>query len=304
MPDFLVFSALIPKIMGAKLILDIHDPMPEMFLSKYSGHENRFLLKFIYWQERISCAVVDAVITANSNFKANLVTRGIPAKKITVVNNFPNSVIFDRKAIKRQRLSPKKTFTLIYPGTIAPRYGLDIAIRALPELKARIPGIHLVVIGPESDCKNELIRLVELLDVAECVRFKTVVPHEEIPRAVAEADVGIYPARKDSHMNIATPTKLLEYVMMGIPVISSRLDIIESFFDESSVLFFESDNVAQFVGCVLRLYEDPALRRELVRNADRIFVETHSWDREFHLYWGVLKGLLPSGILDRGFYGA
>ena len=100
-------------------------------------------------------------------------------------------------------------------------------------------------------------------------------------------------------MNFATPTKLLEYAMMGLPIISSRLDIIESLFDDSSILFFEPEQVNQFASCVLRLYEDPALRQELVRNADHRFIETHSWDQEFQSYLCVLQRLDPSGISSR-----
>ena len=304
MPDILVFSALIPKMMGAQLILDIHDPMPEVFLSKYGEREGRFILKFVRWQEGVSCALANAVITANSNFKENLIERGIPAEKITVINNFPNLLIFNRMAVMRQIPPSDHTFTLIYPGTIARRYGLDIAICAMPKLKSKIPGIRLVIMGQENDCKNELRRLAKRLDVAECVQFKPVVRNEEVPLAMVSAEAGIYPARRDPHMNIATPTKVLEFATMGIPIISSRLKVVETMFDDSSALFFEPNNVDQFVNCVLRLYEEPALCKELVHNADRKFVETHSWEMEFQSYQRVLNGLLPDRIFTRGVHGA
>ena len=77
MPDFLIFSALIPKIMGARLILDIHDPMPEVFISKYGERSNKLMLSLISFQEKISCFFADTVITVNIKCKANLIKRGI-----------------------------------------------------------------------------------------------------------------------------------------------------------------------------------------------------------------------------------
>ena len=90
------------------------------------------------------------IVTANSHFKANLVIRGIPVDKITVVNNIPNSDVFNRSAYQEERSAIRKQFTLIFPGTIAPRYGLDVPIRALQQLATKIPEIRLLIIGPHS----------------------------------------------------------------------------------------------------------------------------------------------------------
>jgi glycosyltransferase involved in cell wall biosynthesis len=292
MPDFLVFTALIPKILGARVILDIHDPMPELFMSKYGQRPNKLLLRLICLQEEISCLFADAVLTANSIFKENLIRRGVPAGKITVINNYPNEAIFNRNAYLRQRYDRKNGFILIYPGTIAPRYGLETAIRALPELILRVPEICLIIIGPETPYKDELRRLADELGVLSYIQFKPLIPIDDVPMHMINADIGIYPAQKDAHMNIATPTKILEFAAMGIPIISSRLRIVEEIFGNSTVMFFASGNAGQFAQCVIKLYENPTLREELVRNADQIFVQKHSWKQEFNGYQHVLNQLL------------
>lgn len=46
-PDFIVFSALLPKLMGAKVLLDIHDPMPNTFASKFESGQNGFFFKIL-----------------------------------------------------------------------------------------------------------------------------------------------------------------------------------------------------------------------------------------------------------------
>lgn len=291
MPDLLTFCALIPRILGSSLILDIHDPMPEVYISKYGERAAKLMYWFIVRQERLSCMLANAVITANSMFKENLVVRGTPANKIKVINNYPDREKFSRSAYIHVRKAKRETFSLICPGTIEPRYGLEIAIRALPLLITRIPDISLVIIGPETQHRSQLKQLAEELGVSSYTSFLPYIPNEEIPHRIAQSDIGIYPALLDAHMNIATPSKVLEFATMGIPTICSRLKIIEELFGDSSVVVFEPGNVDQFAECVVKLYENPSLREELVLNADQEFVQKHSWDDEFQVYLELLDQL-------------
>lgn len=128
MPDFLTFSALIPRILGTSLILDIHDPMLEVYISKYGERANKLIHWFVVFQERLSCMLANAVITANSIFKENLATRGTHAEKITVINNYPDLEKFNRSAYVHARKAKRETFSLIYPGTIALRYELILPV--------------------------------------------------------------------------------------------------------------------------------------------------------------------------------
>lgn len=293
MPDFLIFTAIIPKIMGTPLIFDIHDPMPEVFISKYGEQSSKFILSILYLQEKFSCWLADEVITVNSICKANLINRGIPPRKITIIHNYPNPAIFNHNLYWDESHNPRKDFTLIYPGTIAPRYGLETAIRALSQLKIKIPEIRLVILAQNTAYKDELQRLANQLMVSSHVEMKPPVPNEEIPDHLIRADIGIYPAIDDVHMSLATPTKVLEFAAMGIPIVSSRLRMVEEIFGDSAIMFFESGNVSQFVQCIIELYENPTLREKLINNAHQIFVEKLSWDQEFQKYLVLLDQLLP-----------
>jgi len=295
MPDFLVFTALVPRIFGANLILDIHDPMPEVYMAKYECSADAMAVRLMRVQERLSSMLAHKVITANSNFRDNLVKRGVPADKITVVNNVADPKVFDRNKYRKERRSKGENFTLIYPGTITPPYGLEVAIRALPLLITRIPRIRLVVIGPQVEHVNDLATLAEQLGVSSFVQFKPPIPVDEVPRQIAQADVGIYTALLNPHMNTATPTKVLEYAAMGVPIIASRLKVLEDLFTDSAIMFFDPGSVDQFARCVLELFDNPTRRDELVRNADNIYVRTHSWSDERRAYFNLLNRLLAPG---------
>lgn len=303
MPDFLVFAALIPRLLGAKVILDIHDPMPEFYMSKFQSGSDLFV-RLMRFQEKVSTGFSDAIITANSNFKDNLRRRGIPADKLTVVNNMPDYSIFNRRAYEQER-GRNSGFLLIYPGSIAARYGLDVAIRAMPHLMSKVPGIRLLIVGKQNEYAAELAGLADKLGVRSVVEFRPQVPVTQVPLLTAQADVGIYTALPDAHMSIATPTKVLEYAAMGIPIIASRLEVLQDLFTEDSVMFIEPGNEAQFAERVITLFEHPEKRAELVRNADAVFVNAHAWSDEAGRYLQLLDRLLSARgeMISRGARG-
>jgi glycosyltransferase involved in cell wall biosynthesis len=292
MPDLLTFAAFLPRILGAKVILDIHDPMPELYLSKFKDSPRSLDSQFIRMQEKTSTAFANAVITANHLFKENLEKRGVPSNKITVINNVAEGKIFKRNRPSRDQDNQKPTFTLIYVGTIARRYGLDVPIRALPKLVTHIPHIHLEITGALRDGGEELIGLVNQLGVNSYVTFYPPIPIDEIPGKLAAADIGIYTAHTDPHMNIATPTKVFEYVAMGLPIIASRLPILEDLFSEGSLLFFEPGNTEHFAQCVIDLYDHPQKRQALVKNADKDFPQEITCQKERDTYLRLLGQLL------------
>jgi len=284
MPDTLILAALLPKLFGAKAILDIHDPMPNVFMSKYHQGPNSAIVKFFQAQEKISASLANEVITANPLFKDLLAQRGIPADKILVVNNIPNPQLFKHQNTDLKPHEPATKFTLIFPGTIAHRYCLDVAIRALPALSKEISNLELKIIGKQSQYVEELAALASGLNVTKYVNFVSFVPADQISSEIANADVGIYTALPDPHMSIAMPIKVLEYVTMGIPVVASRLPILEAFFDDTGILFFSPGNIDEFVSHVLNLYRNPSLRKELTRNATTLFSDKYSWKDEFDKY--------------------
>jgi glycosyltransferase involved in cell wall biosynthesis len=271
--------------------------MPEFYMSKYRSQTDNMAVRLMRVQEKLSSALAHAVITVNSSVRDNLVRRGIPANKITVVKNVADSKIFDRSMYREERRCKSERFTLIYLGTIAPRYGLDVAIRALPLLITKIPQLRLLILGlgPRAGYVNELAALAEQLGVSSFVQFKPPIPVDEVPRQIAQADVGIYMGLPDPHMNIAIPSKVFEYAAMGIPIVSSRFKVLEDLFADSGALFFDPGNVNQFARCVLELFDNPARRDELVRNSDSVFVHAHSWSGERRAYFSMLNRLLAPG---------
>lgn len=292
MPDFLVFAAIFPRLFGAKVILDIHDPFPEFYQSKFKASPTSRLTKSLYFEERVAINFSQAIITANDNFKINLMKREVPEKKITVVRNFPDRTVYDRNKVAAEVQEKEDKVILVYPGTIAPRYGLHIAIKGISLLVDEFPNLELRIIGPETVYKQELRTLVEELGVSRVVNILPPVAMEEVPKTLAMATMGIYPAFPDPHMDIAIPTKVLEFTVMGLPVIASCLTVIEQLFEHGKVYTFTPGDHEEFAEVLRKCILDREGLSATVEINDTKLLPEWNWALERERYFSLLAQLM------------
>ncbi len=259
-PDFLVFSALIPKILGARVILDMHEIMPEFYVNKYHVRENHWLIKLIKLQERISIFFADHVLTINEPIQKLLQTRGLKPEKSTIITNSVDEKLFSRAQSKTSKHDSKK-FIMMYHGTLTPLYGLDIALNAFALVHKEIPEAEFWIIGDGTE-RAKLEELVYNQVIEEKVKFFGVVPQQEIPKWLSKCDMGIMATRQDKFLDLSFSNKLPEYIVMGKPVIISRLKTINYYFSENALTFFKPHNVSNLAQKMLELYKNPELRKK------------------------------------------
>lgn len=162
MPDFLAFAAFFPKLLGAKLILDIHDILPECYALKFSITQKGFTFKLLTLVEKVSIAFSNHVIVSNHIWQKTLISRSIKKEKCTVFLNYPDESIFHKRP--RKRIDDK--FILIYPGSWIWLQGIDIAIKAFSIISDQIPlsEFHLYGGGNEQDMLESLVSDLRLQD--------------------------------------------------------------------------------------------------------------------------------------------
>ena len=146
MPDYLVFVALIQKILRKPVILDLHDLSVELFKSRWSGRKSTCLLPLVKWVEKLSCRFADEIITTSSGFKDKLLERGVQDNKVTLILNSADQSIFRYQGNRKFRVM-KKDVRLLYHGTVAERFGLHKAVKAVSIIRERIPGARLTIYG-------------------------------------------------------------------------------------------------------------------------------------------------------------
>ena len=286
MPDFLVFSAVIPRLLGAKIILDIHDPMPNTFASKFKHAENGFFYRLLLWQERLSVAFCHRVVTVNHPVRdAVLEKHGLHSEPIEVVENFADGQLFQL----RSTFHVGENLRLAFHGTILERSGLKILIEALSMTQHK-DRIRVKIIG-EGDFAEPMRSLIRLKGLDEMVQFDNYsYPARQIPELLSDCNVGLVPLVVSSMANYALPLKLIEYISMGLPVITVRSAAICYYFREEDCLFYDWNAPKTLARLIDKLALEPELLLHFRQRALEIR-DRFSWSTGKAKYGDLLRNL-------------
>jgi glycosyltransferase involved in cell wall biosynthesis len=112
--------------------------------------------------------------------------------------------------------------TMIFAGTLPHFSGLPELIRKIPEMVAKLPGLRLLIVG-NGPQRPELEKLLRELGLEERVKITGMVPHEDVPKWIAGADVGMLTFPAEGATRDIFPTKVLQYMAQGKPVIANPL---------------------------------------------------------------------------------
>jgi glycosyltransferase involved in cell wall biosynthesis len=294
MPDFLVFAALVPKMFGARVILHVQDVSPELMAAKSRGYFRRIIVMLAIWQERISIAFADYVLTVGWPFEERLLKRGVPQKKLSSVLNSADPDIF----LVEKRSEPflgeptaERPLVLMYHGTYAPRAGLDIAIRALVKAHTKGPYLRLHLKGSGGPYIPSLKQLAQELGATEYVVFLPGGPVDEVVDFVVQGDIGIIPYRADGFADLLLPTKAYEFALMRRPMIVSNTLAMRSMFRPESVMFCEPSNVDSLAEAIIDLYLHPEKRAQLVAHAEQDYMP-YRWELVAKSYQQLLASLI------------
>jgi len=282
LPDGLVFAALVPKLTGARVLLDLHECMPEFLATKFGLGMGHPAVRVVAALEQASIRFADFAITCTAQMRDAFVGRGADPERIGLVHNSADEDVFDP-----DRHPPSGVgdggFTLICHGSVEERYGLDTAIRAVALLADELPELRLEVYGTGS----ELPRLRELaaeLDVRDRVEFSgRFVPIEDLVAAIRRADAGVVAMKRDAFRDLVHCNKMYDLVAMRTPVICSRTHSVEAYFGRDCFQYFTADDPEDLARAIRELRGDPERAAKLVETAAAT-VEPYRWPRQRERY--------------------
>jgi glycosyltransferase involved in cell wall biosynthesis len=291
MPDFLVFSALVPKILGAKVLLDLHDPMPELMMTIFGLRENSYAVRILKELEKWSATFADAVLTVSETCKKIFSARSCPPEKISVIMNSPDETIFEfREPTTRRQES--KPYVIMYHGSLVERHGLDLAVTALEKARASLMHAELRIYGRSTPFLEHVLDSVrKKSEIREMVRYLGPKNLEEIVEAIRECDVGIIPNRRSVFTELNTPTRILEYLSQGKPVIAPRAHGILDYFGPQELVFFELGNADDLAKQLEYVFSHPEEIVGTVRRGQRVYL-AHKWSSERLRFVNVVEELL------------
>lgn len=299
-PDILVFSAFFNKLSGAKVVLDLHDPMPELFQTIFGIPDTHPIIRLLAFFEKLSIGFADAAVTTNIAFRNLFIQRSCRPEKMHIVMNTPMERLFSNASIRCRQAHPapkRDAFNLMYHGTIVHRHGLDIAIRAVRLASERIPNLRFHVYG-EGDFEKDAAKLVEDLDLNHIVRFHGQVSVEGIVQALQEIDIGLVPNRLSPFTNVNFPTRIFECLIMKKPVIVARTRGVLDYFKEEECYYFEPENIQDLCEKIVHVFENPGEAAGLVKKG-RSVLNRHQWANEKKVLVLLVRRLLKKHRYNR-----
>lgn len=282
MPDILVFSSLVPKMLGAKVILDLHDPMPELMTTIFNLAKDSASVRLISRLEKWSIARADFVVTVNVTCKRLFSSRSCRPEKIGVVMNSPDGAIFPFRAPHARGLnseSPKKAFVIMYHGSLVDRNGLDLAVEALARVRKKIPNVELRVYGQKTAFLERVMETARRKGVHEAIHYLGPKRLEELVSEIDACDIGVIPNQRNAFTEINTPTRIFEYLALGKAVVAPNTPGIRDYFGKDSLLFFEPGNAEDLADKMEYAFCHSAESTEMVKQGQKVYRE-HSWPNE------------------------
>ncbi len=288
MPDLLTATALGPRLRGTPVILNMHDTFPELFATKYGRPEGDRLEALLEIEERLSAKLASRVVTVTDQARLRVEGRGVGVGRTTVVMNSPDERVFGpaRAPVQWPAEGPLR---VLYHGGLAPRFGVQSLIEAWTHLRERAPRLHLRVCGSGED-RDRLAALAAEIDPERIDVAPRPVPFERIPAELQAAHIGVVPTLHDRFTELLLPVKLLEYVHMGLPVVSSRLPGISGYFSERELREFTPGTPEDLARAIESVCADPQASRERAARATHKLAGI-AWEQQRARYLALVDEL-------------
>jgi PEP-CTERM/exosortase A-associated glycosyltransferase len=265
------------KKFGIPVVYEVRAFWEDAAVDHGTSTENGLRYKLTRALETYALKKADAVTTICEGLRSDIVARGIPADKVTVI---PNAVDLDKFAVGgaadlqlKQKLGLQGSRLIGFIGSFYAYEGLDILLRAVPKLAARLPDLRVLLVGggPQDE---QLRKLARQLNIEDKVVFTGRVPHDQVQKYYDLLDVLVYPRSSMRLTDLVTPLKPLEAMAQGRVLAASDVGgHLELIADGKTGVLFKADDPDALADKVGALLESQGQWPQL-RAAGRHYVES------------------------------
>jgi len=285
----LIFIGIILKILGKKVIYDVHEDYPDYILEKmYLPHWIKFpfskIMKFVEW---LTGKALDYIITADSG-----VYKRFPCKKAEIIYNYPDLSTFRRKEKEEAKL-----YDLIYPGTVS-NYILNSIIDVTIEvLKTKLDFKVLLISSNTMIGNKSLKRIAEQIKkrgiTENTIKLMGHIPHDEVCSYIKQSRIGFIPLPNTPKFQKNIPTKLFEFMFCKIPVVASDLFPTRQFVENNYCCeLVDINDRIDTSKIILELLKDDGKRNTMGNNGHNLVSKFYNWGNEEKKLFSIYKGLL------------
>jgi len=251
--------------------------------------------------ETLAVRRADAVTTICEGLRSDLVARGLAAEKVTVIPNAVDIKNFQVGSLPDHDLMDefglKSGFTLGFVGSFYAYEGLDVLLRAMPNIVAAIPQAQLLLVGGGPQ-EPDLKALSTQLGLNSIVHFAGQIPHDQISRYYSVVDVMVYPRIARRLTELVTPLKPLEAMALGKMVVASNVGgHRELISDGKNGYLFAPGSTQALAQCLTRLLAQDRGHWQAVISSGRNYVERErNWPASVARYRSVYARLLERSM--------
>jgi glycosyltransferase involved in cell wall biosynthesis len=220
----------------------------------------------------------DHIFVQSEQMKASMIEKGFAAERMTPV---PMGV--DLSDIRPGPIDPEIATrldghrTLVYLGALERSRRIEIIFDMMAILRPQFPDLLLVVVGDTED-ESQRARLRRLADdagVSDLVIWTGQVPISTAWGYVQRSDVGLSPIPRSELLDVSSPTKIIEYLVLGVPVVCSDNPDQKKIIDECGAGRCVPYAAASFADAVAELLRLPQATREEMCRSGKEFVARH-----------------------------
>lgn len=247
----------------------------------------------------------DAVTTICDGLRGDMLGRGIPADKVTVIPNAVDTSQFRSMASAddaelREKYGLTRGTTLGFAGSFYAYEGLDLLLRAMPLVLRAVPQARLLLLGGGPQ-EAALRALATGLGLERVVHFVGRVPHGEVTRYYGVMDVMVYPRIPRRLTELVTPLKPLEAMAMGKLVAASDVgghrELIR---DGHNGHLFPAGSAEALAQCLVGLLTTPAGWGEVIARGQEFVERERTWSASVARYRAVYADALDRRRREHG----
>lgn len=233
------------------------------------------------WVEQKVFKWADGIVVVSGPLRECVLDRTLDPDKIAITPNAINLTNINKldPALERQKIRQRygiqQGFVVGFVGSMRRWHGLDFLADCIPSILEQHQDTHFLLVGT-GEMESELREFVAQRNLGAHVTITGAVRHDAVYPLIAALDVGLSPDTPP----YASPMKLLEYMALGaVPIAPDYPPIREIIEHEKTGLVFAPRNPEQFIGSIIRLAKDSALRNSLSLEARAEVVERRKWVR-------------------------
>jgi glycosyltransferase involved in cell wall biosynthesis len=294
-PDTLALAALLPRVLGVRIVFDLHDLAPELYRARVS-RPSRLIDAALRAFESLSLRLAHRVVTVNESYRRRAADRsGRALDQIVVVRNAPPLARLEPEAPDPE-IRAMGPALIGYLGMLGPQDGADHMLHAFSRLTPEhgLEEWAAVIVGSVEE-EGAVRALAERLGIAERVRFLGFQSDDAWRRILAAVDVGVVPDPRNGLNEHSTMIKIMEYMALGLPV--AAYDLPEHRVSAGEAALYATPNDPSALAAILaRLLLDPAERARRGHEGRRRIRDGLAWEHSAAHLRSLYEHLLPAGI--------